>query len=37
LNAKKCDFFLDTFFSDFYTFVNCNMMLQTRYHIEKGE
>ena len=36
LNAQKCDFSLDTFFSDFYTFVNCNHVLQTRCHIEKG-
>ena len=27
LIAKKCDFFLDTIFSGFYTFVNCKVSL----------
>jgi len=36
LIATKCDFFLDTLFSELYTFVNCNKVLQSRCHIEKG-
>jgi hypothetical protein len=36
LIATKCYFFLDTLFSELYTFVNCNKVLQSRCHIEKG-
>ena len=34
--AKKSDFFLDTLFSDFYTFVNCSKYVADSMSHRKG-
>jgi hypothetical protein len=36
LFVEKCDFFLDTRFSDFYTFVNCNTSVAGSISHRKG-
>jgi hypothetical protein len=36
LFSEKCDFFLDTLFSDFYTFVNCSRSAADSMSHRKG-